>query len=311
MTRPTLAIHVKSARAIWWRQHLQQLLPHLDCRLGDDIDQPANVAFAVVWNPPQGWLAGFKNLRCIVSVGAGIDHILADKALPKNIPVIRTTSPDLTQRMREYVCLQVLAQHRQLAGTRLSQQKKHWQPIITAPAGKVTVGVMGLGNLGAAAAISLNALGYRVIGWAQRHHQLDGIFSFDKGQKNDFLKQANILVCLLPLTEHTRNILDSSLFNRLPAGAGIVNAARGEHLVETDLLNALNTGQLSHATLDVFRKEPLPTDHPFWSHPKITVTPHIASLIDPESGGKVIAQNINDFINGKTIEDLTDTARGY
>ncbi|MEM7258036.1 MAG: glyoxylate/hydroxypyruvate reductase A, partial [Pseudomonadota bacterium] len=269
------------------------------------------VRYAVVWTPPQGWLARFDNLQCIVSIGAGIDHVLADTALPAGIPVIRTTGADLTQRMREYVCLQVLAQHRQLPQHRRSQSEKSWQPVITAPAHEVTVGVMGLGKLGSAAALSLSQLGYRLIGWARQQHHLDGVRCYAQPHLREFLSQVQFLVCLLPLTSDTENILNQSLFNQLPAGAGIINVARGQHVVEDDLLNALDTGQISHATLDVFRAEPLPADHAFWTHSGITITPHVASMIDPESGGKEIARNLTAFIAGKPVADLTDPQRGY
>lgn len=311
MNRPVLAIYVKPARAHWWLEHLQSLLPDLECRLWSDIQSPERVEFAVVWTPPQGWLSTFDNLKCIVSIGAGIDHVLADKERPIHVPIIRTTGSDLTQRMREYICLHVLAQHRQLHTTCQSQAQKQWQPIITVPAHELTIGVMGLGKLGSAAAAALQQLGYNVVGWAQRQHRIDGINCLAKNQLCQFLEQVNILVCLLPLTETTRNILNKSLFNQLQIGSGLINAARGEHLVEPDLLEALDSGHLSHATLDVFRDEPLPPEHPFWTHPDITITPHVASLIDPVSGGREIARNLKNFIAGNPVEDLTDLGRGY
>ncbi len=311
MTRAVLVLYVRSARARWWRKHLQTLLPGIECKLWDDTFRSEDVEYAVVWSPPNGWLAGFENLKCIVSIGAGIDHVLADSLLPQHVPVIRTTGPDLTQRMREYITLQVLAQHRQVNAVRLAQNTKQWQPVITPPAHDLTIGVMGLGKLGTAAASSLQQLGYQVIGWAGSQHHIDNVKCYTSDQKQHFLTQTDILVCLLPLTDDTRNILCGSLFSMLKPGAGLINAARGEHLVEEDLLQALDSGQIAHATLDVFRQEPLPQSHPFWVHEKITVTPHIASLIDPESGGKEIARNLLAFINGEPIEDMTDTTRGY
>jgi glyoxylate/hydroxypyruvate reductase A len=309
--QPILAIYATTSRADWWQSHLQSLLPELDCRLWDNIDTPEAVEYAVVWSPPQGWLAGFDHLRCIVSIGAGIDHVLADEALPDHVPIIRTTGDDLTQRMREYVCLHVLAQHRQLFATRTAQSEGQWQPLITPPASELTVGIMGLGKLGSNAASSLAHLGYRVVGWAQQQHTIEGVCCYHKTQLDQFLEQCNLLVCLLPLTPHTRGILNASLFSKLKTGAGLINVARGDHLIEQDLIEALDSGQLSHATLDVFQQEPLPEDHPFWHHPDITITPHIASLIDPVSGGKEIARNLKDFMQGRPVADLTDRSRGY
>lgn len=307
----SLVIHLKSARRDWWKSHLQSLLPDIECVLWDEVTNPNETLYAVVWKPPTGGLATFKNLQCIVSVGAGIDHVLADKALPKDIPIIRTTGSDLTQRMREYVCLHVLLQHRQLMATFAAQRNQQWAPAITPTAADRTVGVMGLGKLGHSAAQSLKTLGFSVVGWARSHHQIDGITCYTEAELNRFLQQAEILVCLLPLTDTTENILNKDLFQQLPPGAAIINAGRGEQLVEQDLIEALDSSQLSHATLDVFRTEPLPADHPFWTHPSITITPHIASLIDPESGGKEIARNLEAFIAGKTVEDLTNRTRGY
>ena len=307
----SLVIHLKSARRGWWQSHLQSLLPEIKCLLWEEVTDTDDVRYAVVWKPPTGGLATFKNLQCIVSVGAGIDHVLADHELPTHVPIIRTTGSELTQRMCEYVCMHVLIQHRQLMRMLQAQHSQQWAPVITPTAANRTVGVMGLGKLGRSAVESLLTLGFNVVGWARSEHHITGVTCYCEAQLPEFLRQTNILVCLLPLTEATSNILNKSLFGQLPAGAALINAGRGEHLQEQDLITALDSSHLSHATLDVFRTEPLPVEHPFWHHPKITVTPHIASMIDPESGGKEIARNLRAFINGESIEDLTDRTRGY
>ena len=306
-----IALYLTTERRHWWRDHLQSLLPNIDCKLWDEITDPKAVRYAVVWRPPSGWLASFPNLQCIVSIGAGIDHVLEDKQLPANIPVIRTTGDELTLRMREYICLHVLRLHRNLMKLTQAQQTKQWQPVITPPANQRRVGVMGLGKLGSDAAISLSQIGFRVSGWSIRKHILPTIQTYTQQELTAFLASADILICLLPLTDTTRNILNAQLFAQLPDGASIINAARGEHLVEQDLLTALDTGKLAYATLDVFRTEPLPSDHPFWDHEKILVTPHVASLIDPKSGGSEIAKNLQAFINGERPKDLTDPTLGY
>lgn len=306
-----LVIYLKSARRNWWQSHLQSLLPNIKCLLWDEVTDPEAIDYAVVWKPPTGGLAQFKNLKCIVSVGAGIDHVLADTKLPPNVPIIRTTGIDLTQRMREYVCLHVLLQHRQFNTTLKAQQSCEWMPVITPPATAQTVGVMGLGKLGKNVATSLLNLGFNVVGWARSQHRIDHITCYPANRLSEFLKQCHVLVCVLPLTRDTENILNKTLFTQLPTGASLINVGRGEHLVEQDLIETLDSDHLSHATLDVFRTEPLSATHPFWRHSKITVTPHIASLIDPESGGKEIAKNLKDFIQGKPVADLTDRQRGY
>jgi glyoxylate/hydroxypyruvate reductase A len=307
----SLVIHLKSARREWWKSHLQSLLPEINCLLWDEVTDSDDVRYAVVWKPPTGGLASFKNLQCIVSVGAGIDHVLADHELPVHVPIIRTTGSDLTQRMREYVCMHVLIQHRHLMDMLQAQHSQQWAPVITPTAANRTVGIMGLGKLGHSAAQSLLSLGFNVVGWARSEHRITGVTCYTEAQLPEFLHQTNILVCLLPLTKATGNILNKRLFQQLPEGAAVINAGRGEHLHEQDLLDALDSSHISHATLDVFRTEPLPAEHPFWSHPKITITPHIASMIDPESGGKEIARNLKAFINGEPVEDLTDRTRGY
>ncbi|MEM0908451.1 MAG: glyoxylate/hydroxypyruvate reductase A [Pseudomonadota bacterium] len=308
----TCVIRVGPARQEWWRDHLQSLLPEVPVRSWEDPGPLDAVRYAVVWRPPAGGLARFPNLEVIVSIGAGIDHILVDPELPANVPIIRTTGDDLTVRMREYVCLHVLRLHRRLPEIEAGQAVREWRQIVNPPAHQRRVGVMGLGNLGGDAAKALSTLGFNVAGWSRSAKTREGVTTFcgDDGLAN-FLARSEILVCLLPLTEATRGILSEKLFNQLPKGASVINAARGEHLVDDDLLAALDSGQLTGATLDVFHTEPLPAEHPFWAHPKVLVTPHVASLIDPEAGGKMIAQNLRRFIAGEPVPDLVDLAKGY
>ena len=307
-----LIIRVGESRAEWWRAHLQDLLPEIECRLWDDPGDPAEIEYAVVWRPPAGGLKRFANLRCIVSIGAGIDHVLADPELPGGVPIIRTTGHDLTQRMREYVCLHVLRLHRRLPEIEAAQRTREWHQLINPPAPQRRVGVMGLGNLGADCARTLGLVGFDVAGWARRPREIDGVTTFAGGDGlAPFLARSEILVCLLPLTPATTGILNAELFAQLPEGACVVNAARGEHLVEADLLAALESGQVGWATLDVFHEEPLPAAHPFWDHPRVLVTPHVASLIDPVAGGKAIAANLRRFIAGEPVPDLVDLDQGY
>ncbi len=307
-----LVIYLNTERRQWWLEHLQSLLPGIDCRLWENAGDPGEILYAVVWRPPTGGLARFPNLRCIISVGAGIDHVLQDSLRPEHVPVIRTTGSDLTLRMREYVCLHVLRMHRRSMEIEARQQQQLWQPGITPTAAERRIGIMGLGKLGSDAAVSLAALGFSVAGWANSRHRISNVDTYaGVAEKKRFLRATEILVCMLPLTESTRGILNRDLFAQLPAGACIINVARGEHLIENDLTDAIAHGHIDYATLDVFIEEPLPADHPFWHNPRITVTPHIASMIDPESGGKEIARNLQRFINGETISDLTDADRGY
>ncbi|MCU0910170.1 MAG: glyoxylate/hydroxypyruvate reductase A [Rhodobacteraceae bacterium] len=295
-----------------WVDRLRRLLPGRDVRPLDDPGAPEDVAYAVVWAPPAGAIARFPRLRAVVSVGAGIDHVLRDPELPRHIPILRTTGPEMVQRLREYVALHVLAHHRQLAVTDANQARGVWQQIVTPPAQRRRVGVMGLGHIGAQCALTVAALGFDVAGWARSKKALAGIETFAGPEAlRPFLARTEILVCLLPLTSETKGILNAGTLGSLPAGSALINAGRGGHVVEADLLAALDSGHLSGATLDVFQTEPLPDRHPFWAHPKIRVTPHIASYIDPGTGAGVVAENILRYEAEGRLPDMADAVRGY
>ncbi|WP_110654646.1 2-hydroxyacid dehydrogenase [Salinicola halimionae] len=296
----------------WWIEQLQGLLPAWTIRSFHDPGDVEAVTYAVVWKPKTGAFLPFPNLKAIVSLGAGIDHVLADTKLPRQIPIIRTVGTDLTQRMREYVALHVLRHHRDMPTISANQRERRWKQLVVPPATNRTVGVMGLGNLGSAAASTLSALGFETLGWSRTKRDIEGITTFTgEAGFSAFVGRCEILVCLLPLTDATTGILDGRLFTRLPRGASVINAGRGQHLVEDDLLAALDSGQLSHATLDVFHVEPLPSEHPFWTHPHITVTPHIASLIDAPTGSRIVAANLERFEREGSVPDLADAERGY
>jgi len=307
-----LIIRVGPARERWWLEHMQNLLPDVDCRPWSDPGDPDDIEIAMVWKPPAGELKRFSNLKLIISIGTGVDHVLDDPELPPDVPVLRTTGEDLTIRMREYVLLQVLRLHRRLPEIEAAQTRKEWQQLVSPPAYDRRVGIMGLGRLGRDCASALKAVGFDVAGWSRRRKAIDGIESFaGDEERHGFLARTNILVCLLPLTPETEGILNTELFDQLPKGAAIINAARGGHLVEDDLLRALDRGHIGAATLDVFQTEPLPASSPFWHHPNVLVTPHVASLIDPETGGRMVAANIRKFLNGAPLPDLIDRNRGY
>lgn len=295
-----------------WIRLLSGLLPEFEVRDFDDPGDRAAVQYAVVWAPPAGGIATFPNLKAVVSVGAGVDHVLRDPQLPKHLPILRTTGPDMIQRLREYVALHVLTHHRDLAITDGYQARAHWQQIVTPVAGKRRVGIMGLGQIARACAATLVSLGFDTAGWSRSGGSLEGVTVFaGKEALPAFLARTEILVCLLPLTAETRDILNAETFAQLPKGARLINAGRGAHLVEADLIDALASGQLAGATLDVFRTEPLPPDHPFWSHPAIRVTPHVASYIDADTGAAVIAANIRQFETTGSCDAMADAGRGY
>ena len=295
--------------------YVEQLLildPELDIRIWPEIGDADDIELALTWNHPLGELRNFKNLKCIASFGAGVDHILRDPNLPQGVPVTRVVESSMPQFMSEYVILSALNYCRQFDIYKNDKLEKRWQPRIPLLARNICIGIMGLGQLGADAATKLVKLGFAVYGWSRTPKTIPGVLSFAGDDAlADFLTQANVLICLLPLTSATRGILNRNTFKILPPGAYIINVARGEHLVEKDLLDALESGHLSGACLDVFNVEPLPEDHPFWNHPNIMITPHISSLTDPKAVIPQILENYYRMKSGNPLLHVVDVERGY
>ena len=284
--------------------------------LPDPTLDPADVHYAAVWKPVPGELAAFPNLRVIFNLGAGVDALMADKTLP-DVPLVRVAVDDLTARMTEYVVLHVLMHHRQELYLRESQRAKRWAPKYQWPAAAIGVGIMGLGTLGADAAMVLKRLGFRVAGWSRSEKQIDGVDCFHGADQLDaFLARTDILVSLLPLTADTRHILNRGLFTRLnrtsPLGAPVViNAGRGGLQNEADILACLDDGTLGAVSLDVFAQEPLPADSAFWTHPKVVLTPHNAADTDADAISRYVAAQIARFEAGGALENVVDRRRGY
>jgi glyoxylate/hydroxypyruvate reductase len=276
----------------------------------------AAVHYAAVWKPAPGELASFPNLKVIFNLGAGVDALMADKTLP-DVPLVRVAVGDLTDRMAEYVVLHVLLHHRQELYLRQSQREKRWAPKYQWPANAISVGLMGLGVLGANAAEILRRIGFRVAGWSRSERRIEGVECFhgDSGLA-PFLRRTDILVCLLPLTQETRHVLNRNVFEKLnrtsPMGAPVlINAGRGGLQNEADLLACLDDGTLGAASLDVFAQEPLPADSPFWIHPRVVLTPHNAADTDPDEISKYVARQIARYEAGGALENVVDRTRGY
>ncbi|WP_326534518.1 2-hydroxyacid dehydrogenase [Pseudorhodoferax sp.] len=248
----------------------------------------------VCWSPPIGLLARMPKLRLIQSVGAGTDHITRDTSLP-DVPVHRIVDSEMAAGMNAYVAWAVVHGQRHMGGYIESQRRAAWEESPVVPPGRHRVGIAGLGVLGQSAARALTAIGYPVRGWSRspKSGLPDGIEAFHgDAARTEFLAGCDTLVCLLPLTEDTQNILNAELFAQLPRGARLVNAGRGAQLVQDDLLAALESGQIASAVLDAFVEEPLPQAHPFWHHPRITVTPHIATRTGPEAIARQTEDNL-------------------
>ena len=295
-----------------WRRELLRRLPDLDFRVWPDAGDVADIDSALVWLPPSGLLRSLPNLKAVLSLAAGVDRMLLDPTLPPDVPICRMVDPSLTSTMSEFVLLQALKYHRQLDLYRAQQALGRWQLYLPPPASATTVGIMGLGVLGTDAAGLLARHGFKVRGWSRTAKSIAGVdcFSGEEGLE-PFLAESAILVCLLPLTDATRGILNAELFAALPRGARLVNVARGAHLVDQDLIEALDGGQLAHASLDVFQAEPLPPEHPFWRHPRVDITPHAASYSLPESGADPVADNLRRLRAGEPLLHVVDRGRGY
>lgn len=295
-----------------WLPALRAAMPALEVRVWPEIGDPAEIDYAIVWKPPAGMLAGLPNLKVIYSLGAGIDAMLRDPTLPADVPLVRMVDLSLTEGMVEFVAEQVLAIHRQARTYRAQQAAGVWQQHDQRLARDVTIGILGLGTLGSAVARALTALNFRVAGWSRTPNAVEGVEGFAGATRLDtFLARSEILVCLLPLTAETEDILDRRLFAALPRGAWVINAGRGHHLVDADLVAALDSGHLAGAVLDVFRTEPLPADHPFWAHPKVVLTPHVAANNNATYATLRLAEQIARFERGEPMENVVDRARGY
>ena len=284
----------------------------IEVRIWPDIGDPAEIVYALVWRPQPGLLASLPNLKLILSLGAGIDHILVDPLLPRGVPIVRLVDPYLIAAMSEYVVLQVMRLHRRDLDYQAQQQTGVWRELPQKNAGERPVGILGFGAIGQDAAQKLAGLGFPVSGWTRQPREIAGFTTYaGVSGLPRLLAGSEVLVCLLPLTGATEGILNARTFGLLPEGAGLVNASRGAHLVEADLIPALDRGQLSAAALDVFRDEPLPPGHPFWRHPRILITPHIAGVTNPVTAAPIILDNIRRCVAGRALLHRVDPARGY
>jgi len=307
----TVLYKANMVRGAEWARFFAERAPHLPFRLWPDIGDPAEVRYLVAWVPPDNIAATFPNLELVFSVGAGVDQFDATK-LPPHIPLVRMLEPGIAETMVEYVTMAVLALHRDLLDFISQQKQQVWREIRITPAKRRRVGVMGLGQLGQAVLERLEAFGFPRLGWNRSPREIEGVTCYAGiDTLPDFLAQTDILVCLLPLTDETRGILNADLFARLPRGACLVNVGRGPHLVEADVLAALDSGVLSGAVLDVNEPKPLTAGHPFWSHPRILLTPHNASMTTPDTAVDYVLDVIARHRRGEDLPGLVDRSRGY
>jgi glyoxylate/hydroxypyruvate reductase A len=295
-----------------WIAALHSIDPALNVEVWPEIRDHEAVEYVVSWDQPPHVLDQFPNLKCISSIGAGVEHLLNDTTRPVGIPLVRLIDNDLKQSMAEYIMLGILEHFRRFKDYRRQQEQAKWKelpiPHILTPG----IGIMGFGEMGEYVANKLFDFGFTVSGWNRSRKRTDRIQVYSGLEElGEFLKNSSILVCLLPLTDETQDILSAKTFSQLPPNAYLINVGRGGHLVEDDLLSALDSGQLSGALLDVFGEEPLPEQHPFWLNRKIAITPHIASITNPESASVQLVENYRRALGNEPLLNLVDIDNGY
>jgi glyoxylate/hydroxypyruvate reductase len=294
-----------------WARVTQAEAPDLDFRIFPEMGEAAEITYLAAWTIPPGLVGRLPNLRAVFSVGAGVDQ-LDVASIPAELPLVRMIEPTLASEMGGYAAMAVLMLQRRMPEYLAQSRNGTWRALMAPSVAETPVGVLGLGTMGQAAASSLTALGFPVLGWSRSPRRIPGIeCHWGPEGLARLLARSRILICLLPLTGETRGILNAALFARLPRGAGIINLGRGGHLVEADLLAALDSDQLAAAVLDVFETEPLPVGHPFRTHPCIVITPHIAASTGHETGIAVLLGNIRRLERGEKLEGEIDRARGY
>ena len=269
----------------------------------------ANIDVALVATPPKGTFEKLGQLKLVQSLWMGVERLLADPAFPRGVPLARLVDPGMVAAMSETVLAHVLDWHRHHYYYRAEQEEKRWHRLKQYLSSDRTIGLLGLGELGSDVADKLGGLGFNVVGWSRRPKTLAGVTCLT--ELDAVLERSDVIVCLLPLTPHTRGILNFRTLRKIKLGGAIINVARGGHLVAEDLMVVLDSGHLAHAYLDVFEHEPLPREHPLWTHPAITITPHTAALTEPRTAIPKIVENIERLRQGQPPHNLVDFDAGY
>lgn len=307
----TLLIHVDGERGEQWLALFAEHAPGIPVRRWPDIGPPEEVRWLLAWVAPPELIRGLPNLEVLFATSAGVDQ-LPLAVLPAQVHLVRMLDPNIAQAVAEYLCMAVLCLHRQLPQYLARQRQRQWQPEPPKSARQRRIGLMGLGQMGQAAAHRLRPFGFNLLGWSRSERQLDGVRCYAGAEQfPDFLSQCDILVCLLPLTEATRGVLNDDLFAALPRGACLINLGRGGHLDEPALLRALASGQLQHAVLDVLSEEPATPEHPFWQHEKIWLTPHIGAMTAPHDAFGLLLANLRRHMAGEPMLGVADRNAGY
>lgn len=306
----TVLLKTDPGRAARWAAYFAAHAPDIEFRTWPQTGNLADIRYFIGWQAERELLAAMPKLEVFFASGAGVDHLDLG-ALPAHVPLVRMVEPGIVESMVEYACMSVLALHRDLLQYARAAAGA-WQPLPVMPATLRTVGVMGLGVLGQALLQRLGQFGFQRMGWNRSPRELEGVECFSgEAARAAFLARCDILVCLLPLTDETRGVLNRQLFDALPRGAALLNAGRGGHLDQDALLAALESGQLRAAILDVTDPEPLPASHPLWRDPRVLVTPHIAAMTQPETAAPVLLANLRRHLAGQPLHDVVPRQRGY
>ena len=298
------------AEVIKWTAAFQKEAPEIVLEVGPDVVDPASVDILLLWKHPQGSIAPYKQVKLYYSLGAGVDHLMKDGDLLPGVPICRIVDPLLSFSMSNYILFAVLYYQRKWDKFLKDRKDKIWDHDGISEE-KVRIGILGLGTLGTDAAIKLHQLGFKVTGYSPSPKNIEGIKTFSKGELANFLAQCNVLVCTVPSTPQTHALLSKPLFDQLTQPTYLINVARGSDQVEKDILVALENNILSGAFLDVFETEPLPKNNPLWTHPKVQITPHIASITNPEAGVAQIINNAKAVNEDTELEHVVDSKKGY
>lgn len=292
-----------------WLAGLHAALPQAELEVWSPGARPAD--YAVVWAPPQAFLDEQPGLRALFNIGAGVDALLKLE-VPAQTRIVRLDDAGMSVQMAEYVCHALIRHFREFDGYAADVAQGKWSYRKPRLRAECPVGIMGLGVLGERVAKAVAQFEFPVNGWSRSPKQVEGVRCFaGPAQLPDFLAASRVLVCLLPLTAETRDILRRETLSQLQAGGYVINVARGAHLVEDDLMALIDSGHLAGATLDVFRQEPLPAGHPFWTHPKITVTPHTSARTLRDESIAQIAGKMLALERGEPVAGVVDHHRGY
>lgn len=295
-----------------WKKALLEADPNLDVYSYLEEHPKEEITMAIIWKHPVDSLSAYPNLECIASAGAGVDYIFEDPTRPTDIPITRIVDPFLASDMSEHVLAVVMAHIKHLNIYKLKQVANVWEPVDYQRIKDVTVGILGLGELGALTASDLTKVGFKVQGWSRTKKNIEEVTTYyGQDELSEFLQSTQILVCLLPLTPATEGILNKDFLSQLPQHAYVINVARGGHLVDEDLIMLLDDGHLSGACLDVYHTEPLPKTHPFWNHKKVHMTPHYASVSDTDSVIPQLLENYKRLQTGDELQHQVNIERGY